>query len=209
VCPSGGLITVADDAPGSLSAAVYATLAAARTDADLRGRAARVARVTMAAWAALPAAYDAAAARQALDGVVRRLPEPPTAAECRPPTAVEVALWAHLLAGALDRVASPRYRRLTRKERELLRFAHGGRCLYCRARLDKEFHADHYVPRSRGGADTLDNYVAACPRCDAQKGQRLPWEWQPQRAGAWERRRRRALGRLQQAQRCDGPEFGR
>lgn len=32
---------------------------------------------------------------------------------------------------------------------------------------------DHVVPRSRGGRHEWDNVVAACPRCNARKGDRL------------------------------------
>jgi 5-methylcytosine-specific restriction endonuclease McrA len=32
---------------------------------------------------------------------------------------------------------------------------------------------DHVVPKSRGGVHAWDNVVAACPRCNAKKGNRL------------------------------------
>lgn len=50
-------------------------------------------------------------------------------------------------------------------------------CLFCGgAFLDTELTRDHVVPRSRGGRDRWDNVVAACKRCNHQKGDRLPQE---------------------------------
>lgn len=36
---------------------------------------------------------------------------------------------------------------------------------------------DHVVPKSRGGANSWDNLVAACIRCNNAKGNRTPREW--------------------------------
>ncbi|HST82976.1 MAG TPA: HNH endonuclease [Kineosporiaceae bacterium] len=47
------------------------------------------------------------------------------------------------------------------------------RCAYC------EGHAstiDHVLPRSRGGADSWENLVACCVRCNNVKGNRTPEE---------------------------------
>jgi 5-methylcytosine-specific restriction endonuclease McrA len=41
-------------------------------------------------------------------------------------------------------------------------------CQYCGARGDLTF--DHVVPRSRGGATTWENVVAACSSCNLRKG---------------------------------------
>jgi len=41
----------------------------------------------------------------------------------------------------------------------------GGLCEYCWLLQDSQeatFHVDHIVPRSRGGATTLDNLALAC-----------------------------------------------
>jgi 5-methylcytosine-specific restriction endonuclease McrA len=43
-------------------------------------------------------------------------------------------------------------------------------CQYCGAKGDLTF--DHVVPRSRGGATTWDNVVAACSTCNLRKGNR-------------------------------------
>lgn len=63
-------------------------------------------------------------------------------------------------------------------------------CAYCGK------HAatiDHVLPRSRGGADSWENLVACCLRCNNLKGDRTPqemhWElrWTPRqpRGGSW------------------------
>jgi 5-methylcytosine-specific restriction endonuclease McrA len=46
----------------------------------------------------------------------------------------------------------------------------GRRCAYCSKRADT---IDHVVPRSRGGAHTWDNCVAACRTCNSRKADRL------------------------------------
>ena len=57
-------------------------------------------------------------------------------------------------------------RALFRRDRNL--------CLYCAGHFqDTELTRDHVQPRSRGGEDTWDNVVAACKRCNHQKGHRL------------------------------------
>ncbi|HHS88956.1 MAG TPA: HNH endonuclease [Rhodobacteraceae bacterium] len=44
------------------------------------------------------------------------------------------------------------------------------RCQYCGTQGDLTF--DHVVPRSRGGVTSWENVVAACSRCNLQKGAR-------------------------------------
>ena len=49
----------------------------------------------------------------------------------------------------------------------------GHRCAYC----DKSASTiDHVLPRSRGGADSWENLVACCLRCNNVKGDRTPQE---------------------------------
>lgn len=48
-------------------------------------------------------------------------------------------------------------------------------CQYCSDRRH-DLTIDHIIPRSRGGADTWDNVVAACLRCNVKKGDRTPRE---------------------------------
>ncbi len=45
----------------------------------------------------------------------------------------------------------------------------GGRCAYCAGTATS---IDHVIPRSRGGAHTWDNVVAACRRCNHIKADR-------------------------------------
>jgi 5-methylcytosine-specific restriction endonuclease McrA len=70
----------------------------------------------------------------------------------------------------------------------LRRDAH--RCAYCSKSAST---IDHVLPRSRGGADSWENLVACCLRCNNVKGDRTPqemgWElrWipQPPRGAQW------------------------
>jgi hypothetical protein len=48
-------------------------------------------------------------------------------------------------------------------------------------------HGDHFFPWSKGGASSLQNFVAACARCNRTKGARLP---SPGQQARMERRRR-------------------
>ena len=78
----------------------------------------------------------------------------------------------------------------------------GRRCAYCGRRADT---IDHVVPRSRGGAHTWDNCVAACRLCNSRKADRLldelgwtlaapPAPAQPHRGRRAGARRRTAAG---------------
>lgn len=50
-------------------------------------------------------------------------------------------------------------------------------CQYCGVRVTmKTGTRDHVMPRSRGGADTLVNVVAACRMCNFRKDNRTPEE---------------------------------
>ena len=50
-------------------------------------------------------------------------------------------------------------------------------CQYCLKKLPaKELTRDHVIPRSRGGAMSWDNIVAACAPCNRNKGGRTPAE---------------------------------
>ena len=49
------------------------------------------------------------------------------------------------------------------------------RCLYCgllQVGQGATFHVDHVLPRSRGGATSLDNLVLQCPYCSLHKADR-------------------------------------
>ena len=66
----------------------------------------------------------------------------------------------------------------------------GSRCVWCRRDIDTDLVAattEHLVPRIKGGPSWLENEVAACRRCNGERGHRTPAEWieECQRRG-WE-----------------------
>lgn len=51
-------------------------------------------------------------------------------------------------------------------------------CMYCGDQFKQaDLTRDHIIPMSRGGADSWENVVTACYRCNNQKGNRTPEEW--------------------------------
>ena len=64
--------------------------------------------------------------------------------------------------------------RLRPTRREIFR-RDGYRCQYC-GREVPNLTVDHVVPQRRGGHDTWQNLVAACPACNVHKGERTPEE---------------------------------
>lgn len=73
------------------------------------------------------------------------------------------------------------YRRIPRQAHSLSRKNILARdthtCQYCNRRCSiAELTLDHVLPRSRGGASSWENLVAACRRCNNFKGNRLPEE---------------------------------
>ena len=48
-------------------------------------------------------------------------------------------------------------------------------CQYC-GTLKPPLTIDHVFPRNRGGRDTWENLVCACPECNSKKGNRTPEE---------------------------------
>ncbi|MCU1569521.1 MAG: endonuclease [Naasia sp.] len=73
-------------------------------------------------------------------------------------------------------VRIPGGRRIPVSRRGVLR-RDGQRCAYCGHSAST---VDHVLPRSRGGADSWENLVACCLRCNNIKGDRTPTEmgWQ-------------------------------
>lgn len=70
---------------------------------------------------------------------------------------------------------------LPRKER-LVRILQrdGARCVWCGRPLGVGLVAattEHVVPRIKGGPSWIENEVAACRRCNGQRGHRTPAEW--------------------------------
>lgn len=57
-----------------------------------------------------------------------------------------------------------------------------GRCYWCGTPTRKNYHIDHVIPLSRGGSNGPENIVVACPPCNYQKHDKLPHEFDAQRA---------------------------
>jgi 5-methylcytosine-specific restriction endonuclease McrA len=73
----------------------------------------------------------------------------------------------------LNRYIRPRYNTITAVSRRGVLRRDGHRCAYC----GKAAHTiDHVQPKSRGGADSWENLVAACLRCNNAKGDHTPGE---------------------------------
>lgn len=69
----------------------------------------------------------------------------------------------------------PRQMRAISRKNILIRDQHT--CQYCdRKFVQGDLTLDHVIPRSRGGANTWENLVACCLRCNNRKGDRLPHE---------------------------------
>lgn len=69
---------------------------------------------------------------------------------------------------------------LARAERLLVVLARdGSRCVWCRRELGGRVAAttEHVVPRIKGGPSWIENEVAACRRCNGERGHLTPAEW--------------------------------
>lgn len=55
--------------------------------------------------------------------------------------------------------------------------AQSGKCYYCHAEFNPVYHIEHVVPLVRGGSNSPENIVLACPKCNRAKGSKLPHEW--------------------------------
>ncbi|GAB2733247.1 hypothetical protein [Nocardioides pakistanensis] len=105
---------------------------------------------------------------------------------------VLVPLLAGVAARAIPRPVQKDQQRMFTANQRRTGFARaGGRCeaetvwfLRCRAAAS---HGDHWYPWTLGGATTMGNFVAMCPRHNTSKGAKVPTFWQTWRLG---RRRR-------------------
>jgi len=65
---------------------------------------------------------------------------------------------------------SSRSWRVDRRDRFLILHRDGFACRYCGSRPGSDLlEVDHLVPRARGGADRVENYVTACKTCNGRK----------------------------------------
>ena len=56
----------------------------------------------------------------------------------------------------------------------------GSACVWCRRELEVglvEATTEHLVPRIKGGPSVIENEIAACRRCNGQRGHLTPAEW--------------------------------
>jgi 5-methylcytosine-specific restriction endonuclease McrA len=56
----------------------------------------------------------------------------------------------------------------------------GAECVWCRRPVDTDLvraTTEHVVPRIKGGPSWIENEVAACARCNRERGHRTPAEW--------------------------------
>jgi 5-methylcytosine-specific restriction endonuclease McrA len=77
----------------------------------------------------------------------------------------------------VDAVSAPQVDRAGRMELILER--DGPTCVWCGRPFGERLHptTDHLVPRVKGGPSWLENEVAACRRCNRERGHRTPAEW--------------------------------
>ena len=79
------------------------------------------------------------------------------------------------------RVSVGRQRELDRRSRmERILVRDGASCVWCGCVLDDGLNpatTEHVVPRIKGGPSWIENEVAACRRCNGQRGHLTPAEW--------------------------------
>jgi len=51
------------------------------------------------------------------------------------------------------------------------------RCYWCGVRLGGTYHIDHVVPLARGGSNSRENLVIACPSCNLSKRDKHPMDF--------------------------------
>jgi HNH endonuclease len=72
-------------------------------------------------------------------------------------------------------------RQLSRRERMVRILARDGpSCVWCGRAVDVGLvgaTTEHVVPRIKGGPSWIENEVAACRRCNGQRGHQTPAEW--------------------------------
>lgn len=65
------------------------------------------------------------------------------------------------------------------ERRDVILNRDGGACVWCGRTFERLVAAttEHLVPRIKGGPAWLENEVAACKRCNGQRGHRTLGEW--------------------------------
>jgi 5-methylcytosine-specific restriction endonuclease McrA len=53
-----------------------------------------------------------------------------------------------------------------------------GCCFWCKAKIARrDATRDHVIPKSKGGADSIDNFVLSCQSCNNARGDMDAEEW--------------------------------
>ncbi len=91
-----------------------------------------------------------------------------------------------------------------RQRMQLILQRDGNSCVWCRRPLNVDLVAattEHLVPRLKGGPRWIENEVAACRRCNGQRGHRTLGDWldECERRG-WEPDRATILDALESLQ---------
>ncbi len=69
--------------------------------------------------------------------------------------------------------------KLRNKDKLYIYYREEKKCFYCsKSLLFKQSTLDHYYPKSLGGSDEIFNLVNCCKKCNEQKGDSLPNDWQ-------------------------------
>jgi len=72
-------------------------------------------------------------------------------------------------------------RQLNRRERmAIILERDGAECVWCRRQLEVGLvtaTTEHLVPRIKGGPSWVENELAACRRCNGERGHRTPGDW--------------------------------
>ncbi|WP_427133474.1 HNH endonuclease [Pseudarthrobacter sp. S9] len=130
-----------------------------------------------------PATSSMAILRQMFDGVA--------AAVAIPGVVVVGLIIGAVVIRARDVRRRDPVRRFTRQQRREGMARAGGQCEmeagFRRRCARPAEHGDHFYPWSKGGSTSLQNFVAACSRCNRAKGAKIP---SPGQQEGLERRRR-------------------
>jgi 5-methylcytosine-specific restriction endonuclease McrA len=134
---------------------------------------------------------DAANSASTVSGVLRSFVDSVLAAAALPGLLILVLIIVAIVIHARDVRRRDPVRRFSRQQRREGIARAGAQCemeagLGRRCSRPAE-HGDHFFPWSKGGSTTLQNFVAACARCNRAKGARIP---SPSQQARMERRRR-------------------
>lgn len=71
------------------------------------------------------------------------------------------------------------------KARRALLATGESKCFYCLVELQESaITLDHFIPRSKGGPNRTSNLRICCNQCNRDKGDKMPWEFMPDRFSA-------------------------